>query len=80
MAPASRRPKRELCQRWAGIPEQRLDRSAYLLLGEPAQMAQALRERQQAYAPEPGALMTEPGITLAPPDPARFCRQLVPLL
>ena len=30
-----REAERELCENWAGVPEQRLDRSAYLLFGEP---------------------------------------------
>ena len=64
----------------AGIPEQELDRSAYLLFGEPAQMAEALAERQQAYGLSRITIMAESGIELAPPDPLRFCRAVVPLL
>ena len=72
--------QRELCEKWAGIPDQRLDRSAYLLFGEPTQMADALRERQQAYGLSRITVMTESGVALAPPDPVRFCREVVPLL
>jgi len=75
-----RQAERELCESWAGIPEQELDRSAYLLFGEPAQMAAALRERQQAYGLSRITIMAESGIELAPPDPLRFCREVVPLL
>ena len=72
--------QRELCEKWAGIPDQRLDRSAYLLFGEPTQMADALRERQQAYGLSRITVMAESGVALAPPDPLRFCREIVPLL
>ena len=72
--------ERELCEKWAGIPGQRLDRSAYLLFGEPAQMAEALAERRQAYGLSRITVMAESGVALAPPDPLRFCREIVPLL
>ena len=42
----------ELCARWAGIPYRPLDRSPYLLFGSPAQMAEALAERREAYGLE----------------------------
>jgi alkanesulfonate monooxygenase SsuD/methylene tetrahydromethanopterin reductase-like flavin-dependent oxidoreductase (luciferase family) len=75
-----REAERALCGSWAGIPEQRLDRSAYLLFGDPAQMAEALAERQQAYGLSRITIMSESGIALAPADPLRFCREVVPLL
>jgi len=71
--------ERELCDKLAGIPGQRLDRSAYLLFGEPAQMAEALAERRQAYGLSRITVMAESGIALAPSDPLRFCREVVPL-
>ena len=52
----------------------------YVLFGEPTQMADALRERQLAYGLSRITIMAEPGITLAPPGPLRFCREVVPLL
>jgi alkanesulfonate monooxygenase SsuD/methylene tetrahydromethanopterin reductase-like flavin-dependent oxidoreductase (luciferase family) len=70
----------ELCARWAGIPYRPLDRSPYLLFGSPAQMAEALAERHEAYGLERISLSEEGGIAAAPPDPLRFCREVVPLL
>jgi alkanesulfonate monooxygenase SsuD/methylene tetrahydromethanopterin reductase-like flavin-dependent oxidoreductase (luciferase family) len=70
----------ELCASWAGIPYRPLDRSPYLLLGGPAQMAEALAERREAYGLERISLSEEAGIAAAPPDPLRFCRDVVPLL
>ncbi len=43
-------------------------------------MAEALAERRQAYGLNRITIMAEPGITSAPPDPLRFCREVVPLL
>jgi alkanesulfonate monooxygenase SsuD/methylene tetrahydromethanopterin reductase-like flavin-dependent oxidoreductase (luciferase family) len=63
-----------LCDTWAGIPQQRLDRSPYLLLGRPAQMAEALLERREAYGLERISLK-ENGV-----DPVWFCREVAPLL
>jgi alkanesulfonate monooxygenase SsuD/methylene tetrahydromethanopterin reductase-like flavin-dependent oxidoreductase (luciferase family) len=70
----------ELCSRWAGIPYRRLDRSPYLLFGSPAQMAEALAERREAYGLQRISLSEEGGIAAAPPDPLRFCREVLPLL
>jgi alkanesulfonate monooxygenase SsuD/methylene tetrahydromethanopterin reductase-like flavin-dependent oxidoreductase (luciferase family) len=70
----------ELCERWAGIPYRPLDRSPYLLLGSPAQMAEALAERRAAYGLERISLSEESGIAAAPADPLRFCREVLPLL
>jgi alkanesulfonate monooxygenase SsuD/methylene tetrahydromethanopterin reductase-like flavin-dependent oxidoreductase (luciferase family) len=70
----------ELCARWAGIPYRPLDRSPYLLFGSPAQMAEALAERREAYSLERISLSEEGGIAAAPPDPLRFCREVLPLL
>jgi alkanesulfonate monooxygenase SsuD/methylene tetrahydromethanopterin reductase-like flavin-dependent oxidoreductase (luciferase family) len=70
----------ELCARWAGIPYRPLDRSPYLLFGSPAQMAEALAERREAYGLERISLSEEGGIAAAPPDPLRFCREVLPLL
>ena len=70
----------ELCARWAGIPYRPLDRSPYLLFGSPAQMAEALAERREAYGLERISLSEESGIAAAPPDPLRFCREVLPLL
>jgi alkanesulfonate monooxygenase SsuD/methylene tetrahydromethanopterin reductase-like flavin-dependent oxidoreductase (luciferase family) len=70
----------ELCAHWAGIPPRRLDRSPYLLLGTPAQMAEALLERQQRYGLDRISLTEESGIRSAPPDPLRFCREVLPLI
>jgi hypothetical protein len=70
----------ELCSEWAHMPARRLDRSPYLLFGSPAQMAEALHERQERYGLERIALTGEGGIRSAPPDPVRFCREVVPLL
>jgi alkanesulfonate monooxygenase SsuD/methylene tetrahydromethanopterin reductase-like flavin-dependent oxidoreductase (luciferase family) len=70
----------ELCTEWAQLPAQRLDRSPYLLFGTPAQMAEALHERQERYGLERIALTGEGGIRTAPPDPLRFCREVLPLL
>ena len=70
----------ELCARWAGIPYRPLDRSPYLLLGSPAQMAEALAERHEAYGLERISLSEESGIAAAPADPLRFCREVLPLL
>jgi alkanesulfonate monooxygenase SsuD/methylene tetrahydromethanopterin reductase-like flavin-dependent oxidoreductase (luciferase family) len=70
----------ELCERWAGIPYRPLDRSPYLLFGSPAQMAEALAERREAYGLERISLSEEGGIATAPSDPLRFCREVLPLL
>jgi alkanesulfonate monooxygenase SsuD/methylene tetrahydromethanopterin reductase-like flavin-dependent oxidoreductase (luciferase family) len=70
----------ELCTGWAQLPAQRLDRSPYLLFGSAAQMAEALQERRERYGLERIALTGEGGIRSAPPDPVRFCREVLPLL
>ena len=70
----------ELCERWAGIPYRPLHRSPYLLFGSPAQMAEALAERREAYGLQRISLSEESGIAAAPPDPVRFCREVLPLL
>jgi alkanesulfonate monooxygenase SsuD/methylene tetrahydromethanopterin reductase-like flavin-dependent oxidoreductase (luciferase family) len=70
----------ELCASWAGIPYRPLDRSPYLLFGSPAQMAEALAERREAYGLERISLSEEGGIAAAPSDPLRFCREVLPLL
>ena len=70
----------ELCASWAGIPYRPLDRGPYLLLGSPAQMAEALAERREAYGLERISLSEEAGIAAAPPDPLRFCREVLPLV
>ncbi len=70
----------ELCATWAGIPTRRLDRSPYLLFGSPAQMAEALVERQERYGLERISLTEEGGMRSAPADPLRFCREVLPLL
>ncbi len=66
----------ELCERWAGIPYRPLHRSPYLLFGSPAQMAEALAERREAYGLQRISLSEESGIAAAPPDPVRFCREV----
>jgi len=43
-------------------------------------MAEALAERRQAYGLSRITVMAESGVALAPPDPLRFCREIVPLL
>jgi alkanesulfonate monooxygenase SsuD/methylene tetrahydromethanopterin reductase-like flavin-dependent oxidoreductase (luciferase family) len=70
----------ELCASWAGIPTRRLDRSPYLLFGSPAQMAEALLERRERFGLGRISLTEEGGIRSAPPDPLRFCREVLPLL
>jgi alkanesulfonate monooxygenase SsuD/methylene tetrahydromethanopterin reductase-like flavin-dependent oxidoreductase (luciferase family) len=70
----------ELCSSWAGISYRPLDRSPYLLFGSPVQMAEALQERREAYGLERISLSEQGGIAAAPPDPLRFCREVVPLL
>ena len=65
---------------WGGHPDRPLDRSPYLLFGAPAQMAEALLSGQEAYGLEPDLAQEEGGIATAPPDPVRFCREVVPLL
>jgi alkanesulfonate monooxygenase SsuD/methylene tetrahydromethanopterin reductase-like flavin-dependent oxidoreductase (luciferase family) len=70
----------ELCTRWAGIPYRPLDRNPYLLLGSPAQMAEALAERRKAYGLKRISLSEEGRIASGPPDPLRFCREVLPLL
>ena len=72
--------ERELCESWARIPRQSLQRSPYLLFGEPQQMANALRERQERFGLQRITLLSEHGITAAPADPLRFCREVLPLL
>jgi alkanesulfonate monooxygenase SsuD/methylene tetrahydromethanopterin reductase-like flavin-dependent oxidoreductase (luciferase family) len=72
--------ERELCADWAGIPARPLDRSPYLLFGSPAQMAEALAERREKYGLERISLTENDGIRSAPPDPLRFCREVLPLL
>jgi alkanesulfonate monooxygenase SsuD/methylene tetrahydromethanopterin reductase-like flavin-dependent oxidoreductase (luciferase family) len=69
----------EMCALW-GMPTRALDRSPYLLFGSPAQMAEALQERQEAYGLQRISLSAQHGVAAAPPDPARFCREVLPLL
>jgi alkanesulfonate monooxygenase SsuD/methylene tetrahydromethanopterin reductase-like flavin-dependent oxidoreductase (luciferase family) len=70
----------ELCSVWAKLPYRPLDRSPYLLIGSPARMAEALLERREAYGLERISLSAEGGVRSAPPDPLRFCREVLPLL
>jgi alkanesulfonate monooxygenase SsuD/methylene tetrahydromethanopterin reductase-like flavin-dependent oxidoreductase (luciferase family) len=72
--------ERELCETWAGSPTWSLQDSPYLLFGEPQQMADALRERRERYGLKRITLLTEHGVESAPPDPLRFCREVLPLL
>jgi alkanesulfonate monooxygenase SsuD/methylene tetrahydromethanopterin reductase-like flavin-dependent oxidoreductase (luciferase family) len=72
--------ERQLCEDWARIAHQSLRASPYLLFGEPRQMAEALRERKERYGLDRITLLTEYGIKAAPPDPFRFCRDVLPLL
>jgi alkanesulfonate monooxygenase SsuD/methylene tetrahydromethanopterin reductase-like flavin-dependent oxidoreductase (luciferase family) len=72
--------ERELCRTWGRIPDQHLDRSPYLLMGEPRQMAEALIERQEVYGLDRISLTGDTGISGAPADPLRFCREVLPLL
>jgi alkanesulfonate monooxygenase SsuD/methylene tetrahydromethanopterin reductase-like flavin-dependent oxidoreductase (luciferase family) len=72
--------ERDLCSKWARIPDQRLNRSPYLLFGEPGQMAEALHERQEAYGLTEMTILAEAGIAQAPADPLAFCRAVIPLL
>jgi alkanesulfonate monooxygenase SsuD/methylene tetrahydromethanopterin reductase-like flavin-dependent oxidoreductase (luciferase family) len=72
--------ERELCETWAGSPARSLQGSPYLLFGEPQQMADALRERHERYGLERITLLTESGVDSAPPDPMRFCREVLPFL
>src|SRR5260370_14607553 len=65
----------ELCATWAGIPTRPLHRSPYLLFGSPAQMAEALAERHEAYGLDRICLLDEGGIRRASADPLRFCRE-----
>jgi hypothetical protein len=62
------------------MPYRPLDRSPYLLIGTPQQMAEALLERREAFGLERISLSGEGGIKAAPPDPLRFCREVLPLL
>lgn len=62
-----------LAATWAGMPGKRLDRSPYLLLGSPAQMAEALLERREAYGLD--RISLKEGV-----DAVRFCREVLPLL
>ena len=64
---------------WAGLPGQPLRRSPYLLFGSPAQMAEALLERAEAYGLARISLK-EGGNSPYAPDPIRFCREVLPLL
>jgi alkanesulfonate monooxygenase SsuD/methylene tetrahydromethanopterin reductase-like flavin-dependent oxidoreductase (luciferase family) len=77
---AVRAAEEELCAVWAHLPYRPLNRSPYLLLGSPAQMAEALLERREAYGLERISLSGEPGVRSAPADPVRFCREVLPLL
>lgn len=72
--------ERQLCHDWARIPARRLDSSPYLLLGEPAQIAEALIERHEAYGLDRISLTENTGIPAAPHDPIRFCQHVVPRL
>ena len=68
-----------LATNWAGRPGQRLDHSPYLLFGSPAQMAEALLERAEAYGLQRISLK-EGGDNPYAPDPIRFCREVLPLV
>lgn len=68
-----------MCALWR-MPVRSLDRSPYLLFGSPAQMAEALHERQAAYGLQRITLSEQHGVAAAPPDPVRFCREVLPLL
>ena len=43
-------------------------------------MAEALAERREAYGLRRISVSEESGITAAPPDPLRFCGEVLPLL
>jgi hypothetical protein len=43
-------------------------------------MPEALAERREAYGLQRISLSEESGIAAAPPDPLRFCREVLPLL
>ena len=75
-----REAERQLCRDWAGIPDQRLHDSPYLLLGEPAHVAETLLERREAYGLDRISLAENTDIPSAPHDPLRFCRTVIPLL
>jgi len=47
---------------------------------QPGPDADALLERREAYGLERISLSGEGGIAAAPPDPLRFCREVLPLL
>jgi alkanesulfonate monooxygenase SsuD/methylene tetrahydromethanopterin reductase-like flavin-dependent oxidoreductase (luciferase family) len=70
----------ELYTTWAHIPSQSLLRSPYLLFGSPAQMAESLAERHEAFGLDRICLLDGGGIRHAPADPLRFCREVLPLL
>lgn len=63
----------KLCETWAKMPHRPLDRSPYLLMGSPAEMADALAERHERYG------LTQLSLTEGV-DPVRFCREVLPLL
>jgi len=72
--------ERQLCRGWAHIPDQRLNTSPYLLLGEPGQIAETLIERHEAYGLERISLTENSDVPAAPHDPIRFCNEVVPRL
>ena len=69
--------ERQLCRDWGHIPDQRLNTSPYLLLGEPGQIAETLIERHEAYGLDRISLTENTGVPAAPHDPIRFCQEVV---
>ncbi|MDP3891839.1 LLM class flavin-dependent oxidoreductase [Nocardioides sp.] len=69
-----------LCAAWARIPDQSLRDSPYLLFGSPTQMAESLSERRERYGLARVTLQYDRGYPVPPPDPVRFCAEVLPLL
>jgi alkanesulfonate monooxygenase SsuD/methylene tetrahydromethanopterin reductase-like flavin-dependent oxidoreductase (luciferase family) len=65
---------------WANVQGPPLASNPFVLVGEPAEIAGALVERQEAFGLSQISLSDRSGIAGVPADPLRFCREVMPLL
>ena len=65
---------------WAKVQGPSLSTNPFVLVGEPAEIADALVERHEAFGLAQISLSDRSGIAGASADPLRFCREVIPLL
>ena len=72
--------ERELLEKWAHLPARTLADNPFVLLGEPTQIAEALKERRERFGLSRISIGERADVAAAPPDPLRLCREVLPLL